>query len=570
LTDSFIINELYQRKMFRIAVGYLAVAWVLWQVVDTTCPTFECSLELQKTIFWLLLGGLPVTLAVAWVNWKTAIIVGIAFMAGLGVSVMMSGSRSELKEPVVEDTRQERLPNSVAVLPLDNLSPDPDNAYFAAGIHEEILNHLAKLSQLNVISRTSMIRYADSDLSIPKIAEELNVGAVMEGSVRYANERVLVTMQLIDPDTDAHLWSQSYNRDLADVFAIQADIAMNVANALRAEFSIAEQQSIEAVPTNSPAAYALYLRAISVPGSTESSVSTVTKYLDEAIRLDPNFAAAYAYKAGFYASGLTGNFPNQQAESEQITVENAEQALALDPALGLAHVALAFVHQAHWRWGEAEQSLEEALRLSPNNSNVLSQYSRNKRFRGDFSGALTTAQKAQRLDPQNLSAMYQLGIAYFYVRDYVAAANSFGIVSALTPDSGNFQLQIGLVESARGNRSEAMTELQHAERLYGAETPTVRYPQLAMAYAQIGRQDEVNRLSQALQVRAEDMRVGPAAWALMYIALEDYDQALDRLEIAVNDHDPDLLSLGAIKANPFGISVLEEPRFQALRDQIGN
>ena len=201
---------------------------------------------------------------------------------------------------------------------------------------------------------------------------------------------------------------------------------------------------------------------------------------------------------------------------------------------------------------------------------MLAQYSRNKRYRGDFSGSLAAAQEAQRLDPQNIGAMYQLGIAYLYVGDYVAAKNSFEIVSTLLPGSAHAHLQIGLVEAARGNRSEAETELQLAERIYGAEIPTASYPQLAMAYTQIGRQEEANRFSQALQVRAENSQVGPAVRSLMNIALEDYDQALEWLEIAVNDYDPDMLSLGAIKANPFGIPALEEPRFQLVRDQIGN
>ena len=168
--------------MFRIALGYLAVAWLLWQVVYTTCPAFECSLESQRTIFWLLLGGLPVTLAVAWVNWKTAIIVGIAFIAGLGVAVLMMGPQLgpvesivdasvEPIQQVVEELERERLPNSVAVLPFDNLSVDPENAFFATGIHEEVLNQLSKLSNLSVISRTSVLRYQDTDQSIPDNAQ---------------------------------------------------------------------------------------------------------------------------------------------------------------------------------------------------------------------------------------------------------------------------------------------------------------------------------------------------------------------------------------------------------------
>ncbi len=189
------------------------------------------------------------------------------------------------------EVQREVLPNSVAVLPLENLSPNPDDAYFAAGLHEAILSQLSKLSALNVIARTSVAQYANSDKSIVQIAEELNVETVMEGSVRYADNRVLVTAQLIDPETNVHLWSDSYNRDFADVFAIQADIAVNIANALEAEFSLAEQQSIERLPTASTAAYARYLRSIA------TLVLPNVQYLDEAIALDPDFGLAYATKA---------------------------------------------------------------------------------------------------------------------------------------------------------------------------------------------------------------------------------------------------------------------------------
>ena len=153
--------------------------------------------------------------------------------------------------PAVEETSREVLPNSVAVLPFENLSPDPDNAFFAAGIHESIISKLARIRNMSVIARTSVMQYADSPPPIPQIADELRVESVLEGSVRYANDRVLVTAQLIDGETGAHLWVDEYEGDLSDVFGIQADISMNIANSLRATFSLAEQEAIEKAPTDS-------------------------------------------------------------------------------------------------------------------------------------------------------------------------------------------------------------------------------------------------------------------------------------------------------------------------------
>ena len=255
------------------------------------------------------------------------------------------------------------VPNSIAVLPFESVSGNPEDAYFATGIHEEILNQLAKLNALNVIARTSMMQYADGGKSIAEIAEELNVETVMEGSVRFADGRVLVTVQLIDPETNAHLWSESYNREFADVFAIQAEIAMNVANALEAEFSLEELTSGR-LPTISAEAYALYLRAIDV--FDDGDLQAVPSTLNRAIALDPGFANAYALMARYYAeqllSGAAGNNPN---EVERLALENADLALSLDPTVAFAHLALGQLHQLNGRAEDALASYRRAVDLSP-------------------------------------------------------------------------------------------------------------------------------------------------------------------------------------------------------------
>ena len=211
-------------------------------------------------------------------------------------------SRRRPAVPVVRRRRatqgaREVLANSVAVLPFANLSPNADDAYFAQGIHEEVLNQLAKLDALSVIARTSVLRYADGKTSLPDIARELNVQTVMEGSVRYAGDNVRITAQLIDPKTGTQLWSDAYQRKFDDIFAIQADIAMNIANALRAEFSIEEQREIERPLTTSPEAYALYLQTRTGRRRPRRRL----KLLERAIALDPSFAAAYGRKALIYS-----------------------------------------------------------------------------------------------------------------------------------------------------------------------------------------------------------------------------------------------------------------------------
>ena len=260
------------------------------------------------------------------------------------------------------------LPNSVAVLPFENLSPDPNHAYFAAGIHEEILNHLVKLSALNVIAPTSMRQYANTEKSIPEIADELNVETVMGGSVRYAGGQIRITTQLNDGTTGAHLWSETYTRKFDDIFAIESDIAMNVANALEAEFSPEEQASIEKIPTQSPAAYGFYLRAQVADGTTFDFL------IDRAIAIDPDFARAYAakaYRKTFDLIGAGGAGPDEAQESERIIRSNAQKALDLDPTLGTAQASLAVPLYVNWRGVEAERAFQKAVASSPNDVNVL-------------------------------------------------------------------------------------------------------------------------------------------------------------------------------------------------------
>jgi len=612
--------ELRRRNVFRVAVGYVIVAWLVIEVASVLGPALRLPDSATTFVAFVLILGFPIALVLSWAYELTpggmkktksvpisesvtqvtgrklnfAIIAALALALGIVVldnyvldnTGPFAGAEIDPAslEPAPDDaesvaavTDQQPapavLPNSVAVLPLENLSPDPNNAYFAAGMHEEILNHLAKLRNLNVISRTSMVRYADSDLSIPEIAAELSVQTVMEGSVRYANDRVLVTIQLIDPATDAHLWSESYNRDLSDVFAIQADIAMNVANSLRAEFSPAEQARIEQIPTESPEAYALYLRGITAAfDAADSSAFLELRWaddLDRAIALDPDFALAHAAKAYLYSYVLTGNVAAQQEQFEQVAQEHAERALALDPTQGRAHAALAFVHQAHWRWAEAEQEFARALELSPNDSNVLLSYSRFIRYRGDLDEAMRSAQRASQLDPTNFEIHYQLGIVNRYARNLDAAVESFRMTLLLAPSSANSHAQLGYTEADRGNWEIAERELRTAEQLYGDAINTIRLPQLAAAYAQMGRRDEVERIFEALEERARVSSVTEAVWASAYLSMGNNDEALRRLQLAVDSEEPDLVTLGQIKQNAFGNPVLEEPRFQALRDRIG-
>ncbi len=261
-------GELKRRNVVKVAVAYAIVRWLLIEVSSVIAPAMNLPDWATSLVVFFVILGFPLALVLSWADEITPegmkrshevpATESVAHVTGrkldfaiIGALVLALGF--VVYNYVLEDSEVAVgiLPNSVAVLPFENMSVDPEEAFYASGIHEEILNQLVKLSALNVIARTSMQQYANTEKSIPEIARELNVETVMEGSVRYAGGQIRITAQLNDGITGAHLWSETYTRDFDDIFAIESDVAMNVANALEAEFSLEEQASIGEIPTSS-------------------------------------------------------------------------------------------------------------------------------------------------------------------------------------------------------------------------------------------------------------------------------------------------------------------------------
>ena len=594
-------GELKRRNVVKVAVAYAIVGWLLIEVSSVLLPAFEAPEWVLRVVILLVGLGFVLALILSWAYELTAqgvvrtddvpasesatqvtgqklnylIIGALVLVLGFVVAdnyvfdgaeqdaAVLEGATPETVAPVERPTGV--LPNSVAVLPFENLSADPENAFFAAGIHEEVLNQLVKLSELNVIARTSMMQYAGGDKSIPQVARELNVETVMEGSVRYADGRVLVTAQLIDPITNAHLWSESYNREFADIFAIQADIATNIANALEAEFSLEEQASIEKVPTEFPAAYALYLKAISNFGLGRD---TWRPDMEQALAIDPDFALAHAASA--YMNAFYFGFESWTAEFEQSVLQSSERALSLDPTLGTAYVAIAYVHQVNWRLSEAKQSFERALELDPNDPQILNAYARFLRNVGEYRDSIRLGHRAVELDPNNNLLVYQQGLNLRYAREYDDAYNVLRHALVLEPAASHVHMQVAFTEIGRGNHEEALQELEIAEQLFTDDyLNRYRITQFAFGYSQLGRDEVVIQKLNMLSEIDRDDPVDDALWAMMYLALGDHEQALSHLERAIDEQDPNIFTLAELKANAYQMPVLDEPRFRNLLDQVG-
>lgn len=613
--------ELKRRNVFKVGVAYIIVAWLLIQVVSIIVPAYQAPAWVMPIFITLISIGFPLALILAWAFELTPegikitasegpdqyhtrttgqqlnyLIIGVLVLA-VGFLVVdnyvLKGTQNVTEEvsvsppatksvaPAATPVQEEELkiiPNSIAVLPLENLSPDKDKAYFAAGMHEEILNQLAKLKHLSVISRTSVLRYANDRPPIPQIAKELNVEAVMEGSVQFDGENVLVQAQLIDAATDTHIWSERYERKLAGVFEIQKDIAMNVANAMAIEYSQEEQARLEKVPTQFPEAYDFVLKARQVltryaseqnPNLLEIGLSL----LEDALRIDPGFADAYALRAFFYIESLgrrepvkPENWLAHRIERETLARRDVEQALLLDPDLTLAHQVLGRIQFANRNYKAAMISFRKALELSPSDETALGNIAIYSAMVGEFQDAVKYAKHALR--PNDALRHHFLGIVLLTNHDYSGAYNAFSRAAKLNPSMQTTRLELSRLEIQRGNIEQAMVLAKKYEELKQINVGQAPDGDLAYTYALAGKKDEAMRVFKELEARTTEDYISPLEYSLGYLAIGDHERALQELEIAASSWNLIPVQLMYFKYNVFKDPVLEQPEFKKVRNRM--
>ena len=458
-----------------------------------------------------------------WVRRKPAIAALIASSVALAAAMGWNFWKSELFRAAPE--------KSIAVLPFQNLSPDPDNAYFADGIQEEILTRLAGIADLKVISRTSTQRYQSKPRNLAQIAKQLGVANILEGSVQKAADQVRVSVQLINAQTDAHLWADTYDRKLTDVFLVETDIAKTIADSLKAKLTRSERQAIAVRPTANPEAYELYLKGRFLWNKrTGADLRKAIDYFNHAIAKDPNYALAYAGLADCY--DLLHEYSDlSPKESYPKAKAAAIKALELDDTLGEAHTSLAYsLVNYDWDWRSAEREYQRAIQLNPNYATAHQWYAECLSMLGRHTEAIAEIKRAQQLDPLSLIINQGVGGKYLYARRYDEAMAQFHRTLELYPHFPPTHQRLGWCYAQKRMYDEAIAEMQKAVELSGNSTQMIAA--LGYAYAAAGRRDTAQGIIAELERRSKESYVDDYFVATIFAALGENDEAFALLNKA--------------------------------------
>ncbi len=585
-------GELKRRNVYRVAVTYAVIAWLLIQAASILLPTFEAPAWVMKALVALLIFGFVMAVFISWAfeatpqgmkrtedvlpdevlpSWTprkfAALIVTIALLAASLLVFNLLRNQSKPVSP--PPTSALDLPaKSIAVLPFENLSRDPDNAYFTEGIQDEILARLAKIADLKVISRTSTQRYKSSPDDLPQIAKRLGVSSILEGSVQKTADRVRVTVQLINAASDAHLWAETYDRNLTDVFAAESDIAKMIADTLRAKLSGSEQHAIAVRPTENAEAHQLYLRGRYFWNKrTGADLKKSIDYFNQAISKDPNYALAYAGLADAYVL-LPAFAEASPKESLPRAKAAAAKALELDSTLGEAHATLANALVAYdLNFAEANREFRRAIELNPNYATAHQWYGETGLVPlGQFDEAIAEVKRALELDPLSIVINADVGTVLTNARRYDQAIEQLRKAVEMDPGFYYAHWTLGDALELKGLNEEAIAEYKEAIALNDDTLPRAL---LGHLYAKIGKKNEALAiLKQVRELRESSKQryVSPFNLALIHIGLDQKDEAMQLLEETYEDRDG--YNTAFIKVEPMLDPLRGDPRFEALVQKI--
>jgi TolB-like protein/Tfp pilus assembly protein PilF len=585
-----LFEELKRRNVLRVAIAYLAVSWLLIQIVETLFPIFGRSEALVRLVVILLIIGFPLILIFSWLYELTpdglklerdvdrsrsvvhhtgkkldrAIIVVLTLSLGyfaFDKFVLDPARDAEREETVAKQARSDALvesygDKSIAVLPFVNMSDDADNEYFSDGISEELLNLLSKISQLRVISRSSAFSFKGKGIAIPALAEQLNVAHVLEGSVRKVGNRVRITAQLIDARSDTHLWSETYDRTLDDIFATQDEIAARVVAQLKLTLLGNETLSVR---KTDPEAYALFLQAryLRLQDNPEAYVKALHLY-QESLAIDPDYPPALEGLAEMYVyHGLFGLLP--VGEASRLARQTIDRAIAIDPdfavgVAGLGWIAILYDHDM----ATAARHFERALMLDPTDLDIIDGVAYVAEAIGRLDTALAFREYAVARDPAGPVGHFDLGLIYLKLGRPDDAATNVRTALALHPEHFGAWAVLGLALLANGETQAAVEAIeQETIEMY-------RLSGLAFAHYELGQQDESDKfLAELIEKHAKKASTEVAS---VFAWRGDNDNAFKWLEKALEN---DETALSNVASHYTFRNLHDDPRWQPFLAKLG-
>jgi TolB-like protein/tetratricopeptide (TPR) repeat protein len=531
----------------------------------------------------VLILGLPIVLATAFVQegvgaqeapaeapaeveglhlvltWRNVVLGGVVLVALAGVGVagwlLLGGEIPRSPETI----------RSIAVLPLENLTGDPGQEYFADGMTEAVISEFARLGALSVISRTSVMRYKQSDKSLPEIAQELGVQGVVEGSVFRSGDRVRITVQLIDARNDLHLWAQTYERDMRDVLALQSDVARAVAEQIRLELTPEEQQALTFSRSVNPQAYDAYLRGVQLQGPPSLALMwgpQAIREFERAVELDPRFAEGWAWLAGARLTLAISGFDLRYRGEFAKAREAAQRALEIDDRLGRAHAVLGWVRLRYdWDFAEARSAHQRALQLSPSDPGALNGYAWFLLLvEGRIKEALDFSERLLRVAPLDVFWRSERLALILVARQYESALDEAERIRELDPDFADLTVAVTYFRLGR---------IEEARRAYVAFFEQCGIPcewqreAFERGWAEGGMESATRAW---LEVAARVEGFSPVTIANVFASMGGIDEAFAWLERGYRERDPLMIDL---KAEPILDPLRSDPRFDDLLRRIG-
>jgi TolB-like protein/Tfp pilus assembly protein PilF len=588
VNPSHFLAELKRRNVYKVAVAYIVAGWALSQGIAQVLPVFDVPNWTIRLIVVLIIVGLPVALVLAWAfeitpegikrtevadrmpaatrSKKHTWIYIVVVAATVSITLFFLGRYSAISGAPRHSEAATGIPQkSIAVLPFDNLSRDPDNAYFAEGVQDEILTRLAKVADLKVISRTSTQHFKSVPENLPQIAKQLGVTNILEGSVQKVKDQVRVNVQLINALTDAHLWAEIYDRKLTDLFSVESDIAKTIADTLQAKLTGSESTAMSNKPTANPEAYELYLKGRFFWNKrTGQDLKTACDYFQQAIAIDPHYATAYAGLAESYiliplfdAGSPQDFFPKAKAAAER-AIELQETSAEAHTALGLL---LCFSDVS---FAQSEKEFKRAIELNPNYATAHHWFGNALLVAlGRFDEAISENERAVELDPLSLIINADLGSTFMMARQYDQAIEQLQRTLTLDNKFGYTHWNLGEALYLKGDKAAAIAEYKKAQTL--DDDPQI-VALLGRAYADIGQKDQALELVRDLEARARQQFVRGYLIALVYIGLGDKTKAIDYLEREYLNHDN--IDTAWIRTDPMLDPLRGDPRFEALAEKI--